>query len=143
MEFNWVRIVSVFGPLNEAHNLIKYSINELQAGHSPEFTKCEQTWDYLYCVDAAKAFIAVGKKGIDGKTYPLGSGSKRRLSEYIESIRDIVSPGVSLQFGKKKYYPHQPMYLCADISELTRDTGWRPEVSFEDGIRKTIALLTV
>jgi nucleoside-diphosphate-sugar epimerase len=142
LEFNWMRILSTFGPLDGAHTLIMYAIHELQAGHSPEFTKCEQIWDYLYCDDAAKAFLAIGNNGIDGKTYPLGSGSKRKLSEYIEAIRDIVAPGEVLQFGKKEYYPHQPMYLCADISELTRDTGWKPEVSFEEGIKKIITWTT-
>ncbi len=29
-------------------------------------------------------------------------------------------------------------FLDADISELTRDTGWRPEISFEEGIREVI-----
>jgi len=138
LQFNWVRIVSTYGPLDGAHTLIMYAINELLAGRSPEFTKCEQTWDYLYCDDAARAFLAVGENGVDGKTYPLGSGNKKRLSEYLGVIRDIIAPETALQFGKKEYYPHQPMYLCADISELTRDTGWRPEISFEWGIKRTI-----
>jgi len=30
------------------------------------------------------------------------------------------------------------MYLCADIKDLTRDTGFQPEITFEDGIKKTI-----
>jgi nucleoside-diphosphate-sugar epimerase len=115
-----------------------YAINELRSGHSPEFTKCEQMWDYLYCDDAARAFLAVGDRGIDRKVYPLGSGNARRLSEYLESLRDAVSPDGVLQFGKKEYYPHQPMFLCADISELTADTGWEPEVSFEEGITMII-----
>jgi UDP-glucose 4-epimerase len=51
-------------------------------------------------------------------------------------MRDIIAPDIALQFGKKEYYPHQPMYLCADISELTNDTGWKPEVSFDEGIKK-------
>jgi nucleoside-diphosphate-sugar epimerase len=139
LEFNWVRILSVFGPLDGAHTLIMYAIHELRAGRSPELTKCEQIWDYLYCDDAAKALLAIGKNGINGKTYPLGSGNKRILSEYIESIRGIVAPELALQFGKKGYYPHQPMYLCADISELTCDTGWKPEVSFEEGVMKIIS----
>jgi len=138
LQFNWVRILSVYGPLDGAHTLIMYAIQELQAGRSPEFTKCEQIWDYLYCDDAARAFLAIGENGIDGKTYPLGSGNKKHLSEYLEIIRDIIAPNTVLQFGKKDYYPHQPMYLCADISELTNDTGWRPEVEFEEGIRKII-----
>ena len=136
LQFNWVRILSVYGLQDGAHTLIMYTINELRAGHSPEFTKCGQIWDYLYCDDAARAFLAIGENGVDGKIYPLGSGNKKKLSEYIEIIRDIVYPDTVLQFGKKEYYPHQPMYLCADISELTNDTGWKPEVSFEEGIRK-------
>ena len=135
MQFNWVRILSVFGPLDGAHTLIMYAINELRAGRSPELTRCGQIWDYLYCDDSAKAFLAIGEKGINGKTYPLGAGNKRKLSDYLESLRDIIAPGATLLAGKKEYYPHQPMYLCADISELTNDTGWKPEISFEDGVR--------
>ena len=138
IQFNWVRILSVYGQLDGAHSLIMYAIHELKSGRSPEFTKCEQIWDYLYCDDAARALLAIGENGIDGKFYPLGSGSKRKLSEYIEKIRDIIAPDIELKFGKKDYYPHQPMYLCADISELTNDTGWKPETSFEDGIKKII-----
>ncbi|MCL2219620.1 MAG: NAD(P)-dependent oxidoreductase [Chitinispirillia bacterium] len=138
MQFNWVRILSVFGPLDGAQTLIMYAINELLAGRSPELTRCEQMWDYLYCDDAAGALLALGDRGVDGKTYPLGSGSARRLSEYLESLKSVVKPDGALLFGKKDYYPHQPMYLCADISELTADTGWRPEVLFEDGIGRII-----
>jgi UDP-glucose 4-epimerase len=138
LQFNWVRILSVFGPFDGAHTLIMYAINELSAGRSPEFTKCEQIWDYLYSDDAARALLAIGKNGVDGKTYPLGSGDRKRLSEYLEAMRDIIAPGIVLRFGGKEYYPHQPMYLCADISELIRDTGWKPEVLFGEGIKKII-----
>jgi nucleoside-diphosphate-sugar epimerase len=138
IRFNWLRILSVFGPFDGSHTLIMYAINELCTSHSPEFTKCEQIWDYLYCDDAARAFLAVADKGIDGMVYPLGSGDGRRLSEYLESLRNIVNPAGILQFGKKNYYSHQPMFLCADISELTADTGWRPRMSFEEGIEMMI-----
>jgi nucleoside-diphosphate-sugar epimerase len=139
MEHNWVRILSVYGPLDAAHSLIMYTINMLQQGSIPELTKCEQIWDYIYCEDAANALLAIGENGINGKVYPLGSGSPRVLHEYIESLRNVVNPNVSLGFGKKEYYPHQPMYLCADISELTQDTGWKPEILFEEGIRRIVA----
>ena len=139
MQFNWVRILSIFGALDGSHTLIMTAIKQLQNQQQPEFTKCEQIWDYLYCDDAAKAILAIGDKGVDGKTYPLGSGKGKKISEYLETVRDIVAPNITLQFGKKPYYPHQPMYLVADISELTKDTSWIPEISFEEGIRKIIA----
>ncbi len=138
MRFNWARIVSVFGVGDATHTLIMYAITELLKNNPLEFTPCEQMWDYLYCDDAARAFLAIGEHGVEGKEYPLGSGTARKLSEYIEIIRDMINPAGILQFGKKEYYPHQPMFLQADISELTADTGWKPEVSFEDGVVKIL-----
>ena len=139
IRFNWLRILSIYGKNDGENALISYVIRELAAGRSPELTKCEQLWDYLNCEDVAKAFFAVLEKGKDGKVYPLGSGQCRKLSAYIEDIRDVINPSIALGFGKKDYYPHQPMYLVADISELTKDTGWKPEIKFKDGIKSIIA----
>lgn len=135
LRFNWFRILSVYGKNEREYTLISYVIRELKECRSPELTPCEQIWDYLNCDDAARAFLAVAEKGVDGKFYPLGSGKGRKLSEYITDIQKIVNPSVPLLFGKKPYYPHQPMYLVADVSELTKDTGWKPEVEFGEGIR--------
>jgi nucleoside-diphosphate-sugar epimerase len=138
MRFNWLRVVSAFGPFDAPDTLIMYAINELKAGRSPALTQCGQMWDYLYCDDAARAFLAVAESGVDGKAYPLGSGRSRKLSGYLEALKNIVNPDGALRFGEKDYYPHQPMRLRADISELTCDTGWKPEVSFEEGIARTL-----
>ena len=43
-----------------------------------------------------------------------------------------------IKLGSIPYTEKQVMYLCADISELTKDTGWKPKVRFEDGILKLI-----
>ncbi|WP_191018027.1 NAD-dependent epimerase/dehydratase family protein [Treponema zioleckii] len=136
IRFNWMRILSVYGKNDGENTLISYCIRELKNGRSPELTKCEQIWDYLNCDDAARAFLAVAEKGIDGKFYPLGSGNGRKLSNYMEDIQRIVNPDVPLGFGKKEYYPHQPMYLVADVSELNKDTGWKAEVEFKKIIRE-------
>ncbi|MBM7023991.1 NAD(P)-dependent oxidoreductase [Treponema sp. Marseille-Q4523] len=136
---NWLRILSLYGPNDAPYTLISYVIHELKNGRSPELTKCEQVWDYLYADDAAQAILAVAQKGIHGKTYPLGSGTARKLSEYIKVIRDYVNPDIAIHFGVKDYYPHQPMYLQADITELTKDTGWKPEISFLEGLENIVA----
>ncbi|MCR5762985.1 MAG: NAD(P)-dependent oxidoreductase [Treponema sp.] len=138
IRFNWLRILSVYGKNDAPHTLISYVINELKNGRSPELTECNQDWDYLNSIDAARAFLAVAKNGVDGKFYPLGSGFGRKLRNFIEDIKSVVNPNVSLGFGLKPYYPHQPMHLVADVSELTADTGWKPEISFIDGIRSLV-----
>lgn len=134
----WVRILSVYGPNDGENSLISYLIREFKAGNSPQLTKCEQMWDYLYADDAADAILAVAEKGIDGKAYPLGSGNGRKLSEYVNDIKNAINLSIDVQFGAKEYYPHQPMHLVADISELTMDTGWKPLIPFLEGIKITI-----
>lgn len=141
MRQNWVRILSVYGPNDGENTLISYVIRELKAGRSPELTKCEQIWDYLYADDAGDAILAIAEKGVDGKVYPLGSGKGRRLSDYIEDIRKIVNPAIEIKYGVKEYYPHQPMYLVAEINELCRDTGWKLNYQFDGGLKNILQIL--
>ncbi|MBO6218715.1 MAG: NAD(P)-dependent oxidoreductase [Treponema sp.] len=138
IDFNWLRILSVYGPGDRKNSLINYVVDELKNGHSPELTKCEQTWDYLHCDDAADAFFAVAEHGVDGKIYPLGSGHGRKLSEYVNELQALIAPNVSLCYGKKSYYPSQPMYLVSQNEELTTDTGWQPLIKFSEGIKTII-----
>lgn len=138
LRHNWVRVLSVYGPNDGANTLISYLIRELKEGRAPQLTKCEQIWDYLYADDAADAFLAVADRGGDGKVYPLGSGTGRPLSEYVEEVREAVNPAVGVAYGAKEYYPHQPMHLVADVRELARDTGWRCHTPFMEGIRRIV-----
>lgn len=135
---NWVRILSVYGPNDGENTLISYVMREFKTGRSPELTKCEQIWDYLYADDAGDAILAVAERGIDGKAYPLGSGKGRKLSEYIEDIRKAINPYVEEKYGVKGYYPHQPMHLVADITQLVNDTGWEPNIDFLNGVKRFV-----
>lgn len=134
----WFRILSVYGEYDGEQTMIMSSIRKMLVGQAPEYTPAEQIWDYLYSVDAAEAFFLAAKKGRDGAVYCLGSGQARPLKEYIEIMRDEIQPGLLLKLGAKPYAPKQVMYLCADISELHRDTGFEPQYSFEEGIKRTI-----
>ena len=51
---------------------------------------------------------------------------------------DAIDPSLDIGFGEVDYYPGQVMYLCADISALTEDTGFVPEYDFETGIKETV-----
>lgn len=92
----------------------------------------------LHSGDAARAFRLVGEKGINGKTYVLGNGKARPLADYIKIIRDEVNPKAKLDLGAIPYAPKQVMYLQADVEELRRDTGFKPEMRFDEGIKKIL-----
>lgn len=138
LRFCWCRILSVYGKNDGENTLISYLINSFKQNIAPSLTKCEQVWDYIYSEDIASALIAVAKKGVNGRVYCLGSGNPRTLKEYVIAVRDIVNKNCEINFGKKDYYPHQPMYLVADITDLVTDTGWQPKYSFEEGISRLL-----
>ncbi len=135
----WCRVLSVYGPCDNDYTMVTSVIRQLLQGREPALSKGEQLWDYLYAKDAGKAFYFLGERGVSGKVYPLGSGECRPLREYAKMIRDCVDPALPLGIGRLPYGPKQVMYLCADISELKKDTGFEAEYSFEEGIRQTIA----
>ena len=138
IEHIWVRILSVYGIYDNPFTMINYAIKELLSGREPEFTKCEQKWDYLFSEDAGRAFYLIGEKGKTNKIYCLGSGIARPLSDYVKTINKLLGKPENTGIGKKDYAPNQVMYLEADISELTADTGFKPTISFEDGLKRTI-----
>lgn len=137
MRHIWTRILSVYGQKGNPNAIIQSTIAKIHAGETCRFTACEQDWDFLHCDDAALAFYLMGEKGRDGAVYPLGTGETRKLKDYITELRDIVNPKAALGIGELPYPENQVMYLCADISELERDTGFKPQISFSEGVRRT------
>ena len=138
MEHIWTRILSIYGPYDGINTMIMSVIAKLMNNEKPSLTKGEQLWDYLYAKDAGYAMYLLGKKGISGKTYCIGSGKVMPLAQYVEVLRNCISPELPLGFGEIPYAPKQVMNLCADISDLTADTGILPQYSFEAGIKETI-----
>lgn len=142
IEHIWTRILSVYGPHDGSNTMIMSVIRTLLKRECPMMTKGEQQWDYLYAKDAGLALYLLGAKGTSGKIYCLGSGEKRQLREYITIIRDQIAQlyhtELQLGLGEKPYADKQVMYLCADITELEKDTGFVPRYSFERGIAETI-----
>lgn len=134
----WVRILSVYGPCDGKGTMIMSAIRALLDGERPSLTKGEQLWDYLYSKDAGRALFLLGEKGKDGRTYCLGSGTKRPLREYMEELRDAIDPALPLGVGERPYSKNQVMCLFADIKALTEDTGFVPSYSFSEGIKETI-----
>lgn len=138
MKHIWARVLSVYGPFDNAGTMIMSTIGKILHGETPSLTKGEQLWDYIYSQDAAKAFLLLAEHGADGKVYCIGSGKAFPLAYYIECVRNLINPDVNLGMGAIPYQPKQIMYLCADISELTKDTGFVPVYTFDEGIRRTI-----
>lgn len=138
MPFNWVVLPSTYGEGRRDDNIITYTITSLLRGERPSYGMLMQMWDFLYVAEVARALRLIGEKGISGKTYGIGSGVYRQLKDYIVKVRDIIDPSLELGIGDMPALSDKAFSSCVNIYELVKDTGFEPEVTFEEGIRKTI-----
>lgn len=140
----WTRILSVYGPYDNENSMIISAIRRYLKGEVPEFTKGEQMWDYLYSDDAAETLYQLGvnacksDKNLLNRPYVIGSGTAEPLKEYIKMMRDAIDSSLDMGLGRREYAPGQVMHLQADISSLEKDVDFKPTVSFDEGIRRTI-----
>ena len=138
MPFIWTVIPSTYGEGRRDNNIITYTILSLLRKEKPEYGYLTQMWDFLYVKEVVRALRFIGEKGISEKTYAIGSGIFKPLKDYIIKIRDIIDPDLELGIGMKPALSEKVFSSCVSIYDLTKDTGFVPEISFEEGIRKTI-----
>ncbi len=134
----WTRILSVYGPHDSSQTMISSSLNSLLHDRPKDYTPCEQVWDYLYVEDAAKALYLAAENGQDGAIYPIGSGEGKPLKEFLDIIGEVTCKKELIKIGTLDYSKNQVMFLCANIENLKRECGFVPEVSFKQGIERTV-----
>lgn len=135
----WVSTIlsSAYGEYRRDGSVIPYTIEALLRGETPSFGELDQMWGFIYAKDAANAFYLIGEKGINNKTYPIGTSERRPLREYIYKIRDCIDPALPLNVGVHKEFK-KVQSSCVDITELENDVGFKPRYNFDEGIINTI-----
>ena len=139
--FYWPRILSGYGPHDRDKTLISSCIRAVKEKAVIDMSGCEQIWDYVHVYDLAAALLCVARAGKENTPYPIASGEGRVMKEYIETIARLGShPALLDGIGKRPYADKEPMYLVGDITGLNKDTGYKPAVTFENGISELLSL---
>ncbi|HUO25117.1 MAG TPA: dTDP-glucose 4,6-dehydratase [Candidatus Aquilonibacter sp.] len=111
----------------------------------PVYGDGQNVRDWLYVEDHCAAIVAVLEGGCAGETYNLGGGNEKRNLDIVETICDLVdemSPRDSasrrelITFVKDR--PGHDRRYAMDASKIERELGWRPQETFESGLRKTV-----
>lgn len=137
LPFIWSVIPSTFGERRTDSNIVTYTIRTLIAKEKPKYGNLNQMWDFLYVKDVVRALRLIGENGTPDKVYGIGSGEYKSLREYITRIRDVIDPALPLGIGENKKQSTRTFSSCVNNYDLKKDTGFRPEYSFEDGIKRT------
>jgi len=132
-------ISNIYGPKEMSPRLINTSIRRLLNGEHCSFSHGEQLYDFIYVDDAARAFVAIGKRGKANKTYYIGSQNPRPLKEFLLELRNQVDPNIDIGLGEIPFDGVSLTYKEFDIFAVKNDTGFVPAVDFSTGIKNTIS----
>lgn len=137
IEFIPVIITNIYGVGEKSARMIYTSINKLVHKEHCSFTAGYQTYDFIYITDAINSIIAVAEKGKAFNRYYIGSGEPKPLREFLLEMRDIVDPEAELGLGDIPFKGVDISYDQFDLKKVERDTGYKNEVPFAEGIRMT------
>lgn len=134
-----------YGPYHFPEKLIPLVIlNALEGKPLPIYGKGDQIRDWLYVEDHARALYKVATEGKIGETYNIGGHNELQNLEVVQTICKILDelvPTNSSYAEQITYVTDRPGHdrrYAIDASKIEKELNWKPEESFESGIRKTV-----
>ena len=135
-----------YGPYHFPEKLIPLVIiRALRGEHLPVYGKGLNVRDWLHVEDHAEALTTVLRRGLPGETYNVGGDSERTNLEVVRAIcrlLDELAPDPRgaherlIEFVADR--PGHDARYAIDASKITRELGWRPRHTFEQGLRETV-----
>lgn len=136
-----------YGPNHFPEKLIPLSIYNIKNNKPiPIYGKGENVRDWLYVIDHARAIDLVFHKGANGNTYNIGGHNEWTNIALIKLLCTIMDEKLNRPKGEseklitfvKDRAGHDLRYAI-DASKIERELGWKPSVTFEQGLEKTVA----
>jgi len=135
-----------YGPNHFPEKLIPLAINNIQHGRPvPVYGKGENVRDWLFVKDHATAIDAVFHKGKVGDTYNIGGVNEWKNIDLIRLLCDTMDEKTGQEKGTSQKLitfvtdraGHDLRYAI-DSSKIMRELGWKPSVTFEQGLSQTV-----
>lgn len=138
-----------YGPFHFPEKLIPLMIlNALDGKPLPVYGNGQQIRDWLFVEDHARALYKVVTKGEVGETYNIGGHNEKANIDVVRTICSLLEELVpNKPEGVAKYEdlityvkdrPGHDVRYAIDAAKIGRELGWKPQETFESGIRKTV-----
>jgi UDP-glucose 4-epimerase len=140
-----LRYFNIFGPRQDANSqysavLAKF-ITQMQQGDTPTiFGDGEQSRDFTYVANAVQANLkacAAPAKEVSGRVFNIATGSRFSLNQTFEMLCRIIGFSGSAKFAPAR--TGDVKHSLADITLAQKQLGYSADVSFEEGLRRTVA----
>jgi len=133
-----LRIFNCYGPNCKRSYVIPDTIRKLALKGSliKMLGTGDESRDFVYVDDVVNAILMAMEKDIVG-TFNVGTGVHIKIRELTEKIARIMNRNVTFIFDTKRRKGDFSI-SCADISKITREFGWYPKTSLDEGLKKTV-----
>jgi len=127
-----------YGPYQFPEKLIPLTIsNAFEGLPLPVYGDGMQVRDWLYVEDHCRAIQSVLEKGRDGEIYNIGGNRSLANLEVVRQILQATAKSADLIQYVADRPGHDRRYSLSSAKTM-RETGWRPQTVFEDGLRRTV-----
>ena len=135
-----------YGPYHFPEKLIPLMIVNALAGKPlPIYGDGQQVRDWLYVSDHCSAIRAVLSRGRIGEVYNIGGWNEmtnqqivHRVCDLLDELRPHAEGSYRRLITHVKDRPGHDRRYAIDARKIERELGWRPDETFETGIRKTV-----
>lgn len=128
-----------YGPYHFPEKLIPLAITNILEGKKiPVYGDGRQVRDWLFVLDHCRAIDLVLRQGRIGETYCIGGNGERENISVIEQLLALLGKDESSIEYVADRLGHDRRYAI-DFTKITRELGWEPTVSLEEGLRETVA----
>ena len=127
-----------YGPYQFPEKLIPLMIsNALDDKELPVYGDGSNVRDWIYVEDHCRAILAVLEKGGSGEVYNIGSDNEWKNLDIVKLIlKELDKPESLIKFVKDR--PGHDLRYAIDNAKIEGEIGWKPAISFEEGIARTI-----
>lgn len=133
----WAMITNAYGPGEKSPRMVNMTIQKCIRGESPKFTAGVQNYDFVYIDDVARAFYLIGENGKPFCEYLIGSSNAKPLKEFLLEMKQTIAPELEFIFGDVPFTGVNMPLSDFDCSKTEEDTGFKAEISFGEGCRRT------
>ncbi|MFS1511026.1 NAD-dependent epimerase/dehydratase family protein [Chengkuizengella sp. SCS-71B] len=141
IEHVWGIITNAYGPGDMSSRFLNTTIRKIIKNEPLEFTKATQIYDFIYIADVAKAFYYIGLYGKPFCNYIVGSSNPKPLKQFIHVIQQTLAPEREFSFGIIPFTGGNLSLDQFNTHEIEKDTEFKANVSFQEGIKKTMKWL--
>lgn len=134
----WAEITNAYGVGEVSPRFVNTTIRKIINGEPLQFTSGTQNYDFVYIDDVAKAFRLIGEHGKPFSHYLIGSSRAKPLREFILEMKEALAPDREFIFGDVPFTGVNMPISDFDCSLTERDTGFKAEISFPVGVKRTM-----